>query len=244
MEIPFDPLRRAEEVEKIVMKNLKRKYYRFRYARYYGGIVTADACGCCFLCAYCWNYFRNLNPRKYGEFYSSEEVANKLVKISEKKNCLKFRVSGTEPILGEKSLEHLVKVIDLLYQKIRNLEFVIETNGLILGFYPELVEKLQKFKDFLYVRVSIKGWNEKSFEKISGVSGKYFVYPLIAIKNLLDNRINAWPAVMWEIFRGRGIENLSKRLKEYEIRPEELEIEYLEKYPFVIENLRRRGIII
>ena len=44
----FDPVIRARAVEKLVLVNGKRKYYRFRFARYYGGIVTADAVGCCF----------------------------------------------------------------------------------------------------------------------------------------------------------------------------------------------------
>ena len=42
---PFDPFVRASEVEKIVMEGSRRKYYRFRYSRHYGGIVTADAVG-------------------------------------------------------------------------------------------------------------------------------------------------------------------------------------------------------
>ena len=42
LDLPFDPLKRARDVEKLVMKGLARKYYRFRPARYYGGIGTAD----------------------------------------------------------------------------------------------------------------------------------------------------------------------------------------------------------
>ena len=75
MKLPFDPVKRAKDVEKIVMSNDKRKYYRFRYTRYYGGIVTADTVGCNLLCAYCWNYFKNLCPERYGEYYSPKEVA-------------------------------------------------------------------------------------------------------------------------------------------------------------------------
>ena len=62
MILPFDPIQRSREVEQIVMYDDKRMYYRFRFANFYGGIVTADAIGCNLLCAYCWNYSRNLNP--------------------------------------------------------------------------------------------------------------------------------------------------------------------------------------
>jgi len=55
---PFDPLKRSEQVEVQVTKDNKRLYYRFRPAPYYGGIATADAVGCSFLCAFCWNSWR------------------------------------------------------------------------------------------------------------------------------------------------------------------------------------------
>ena len=63
LSMPFDPIQRSREVEQIVMKGDKRRYYRFRFAKFYGGIITADALGCNLLCAYCWNYSRNLNPQ-------------------------------------------------------------------------------------------------------------------------------------------------------------------------------------
>ena len=242
MNIPFDPVKRAKKVEKSVMKDSKRKYYRFRFAPYYGGIVTADAVGCCFLCAYCWNYYRNLRPEEFGYFYSSEEVARKMLNLAEKRNCGKFRISGAEPILGKASMEHLVDVIRILKNYFRNLEFILETNGLMLGYYQELIEMLSPFKDFLFVRISIKGWDEKSFEKISGAKGEFFEYPLIALKKLREKGIHAWPAAMFDVFGRRGVETLRKRLKKFGI--ERIELEYLEKYPFVIENLRKRGIII
>jgi divalent metal cation (Fe/Co/Zn/Cd) transporter len=43
MQEPFDSFERASEVENIVMDGSRRKYYRFRFSRHYGGIVTTDA---------------------------------------------------------------------------------------------------------------------------------------------------------------------------------------------------------
>jgi len=62
IELPFDPVKRSGEVERAVMHGDRKKYYRFRYAGYYGGIATADTVGCNLLCTYCWNYYRNLYP--------------------------------------------------------------------------------------------------------------------------------------------------------------------------------------
>jgi uncharacterized Fe-S cluster-containing radical SAM superfamily protein len=236
---PFNPVERAKQVESIVMKNLERKYYRFRYASYYGGIATADAVGCCFLCAYCWNYLRNLSPERFGEFYSPEKASEKILQIMRKKGVNRVRVSGAEPILGEKSFEHFCKLAEKIYTQNPSTEFILETNGLILGLNEKFCKKLAEYP--ILVRVSIKGWDEKSFEKISGAEGKFFVYPLKAIKNLQDYGVEAWPAVMQEIFREDGIKVLKKKLKELGIKSE-IETEYLEAYPFVIKNLETRKV--
>lgn len=235
----FNPLKKAEEVERIVMKDLKRKYYRFRYARYYGGIATADTVGCSFLCAYCWNYFRNLNPERFGKFYSPKEASEKIMEIVNRKNIEKVRVSGAEPILGKKSFKHLIRLIELLLNQKSKLTFILETNGLILGLNKLFCKKLSKFP--VWVRVSIKGWNENSFEKISNAERCFFIYPLKAIKYLQDYGIDAWPAIMYEIFGSDGIKAIKQKMKEFGIEGE-LEIEYIEKYPFVMKNLAKRKI--
>ena len=107
---PFDPIKRSHDVEQIVMQGDKRMYYRFRYARFYGGVVTADAVGCCLSCAYCWNYDKNEQPEGKGKFYSPSQVAKKLVDLSSKNGCTTFRISGCEPFLGKASRDHLFKV--------------------------------------------------------------------------------------------------------------------------------------
>jgi uncharacterized Fe-S cluster-containing radical SAM superfamily protein len=43
----YDPLEKAEEDAKLVCQGHHRKYYRFRAARFYGGIAAADCVGCC-----------------------------------------------------------------------------------------------------------------------------------------------------------------------------------------------------
>ncbi len=241
---PFDPIERAGEVERLVMDKDRRKYYRFRGSRYYGGIATADTVGCCFLCAYCWNYKKNLNPDSCeGEFLSPEEVAGKILKICRKKSFNKVRITGAEPVLGERSFQHLLRIIEIVSVENPMVDSILETNGLLLGFMPDFSARLSQFKR-LFVRVSIKGWDEASFERITGAKGEFFFYTILAIKNLLDSGVYAWPAFMMEIFGSDGAEKLGKRLKSAGIRPEEMEIEYLEPYPFVLENMRKRSVFI
>jgi uncharacterized Fe-S cluster-containing radical SAM superfamily protein len=242
LDLPLDPLKRAKEVEGLVMEGLARKYYRFRPAKYYGGIATADIVGCPFLCAYCWNYGRNLHPEmSRDKYYSSDEVANRLLNIIKRKGFNKVRLSGAEPILGEKSFEHLCQVLEDIYKANPLVDFILETNGLILGYEPEFVRRLSQFER-LGVRVALKGFDDVSFEAISGAERNFFHLPMKGLHNLIGNGINAWPAIMYETFGSEGIGKINQQLKEYEIRPEELEIEYLEPYPFVLENIKKRSV--
>jgi uncharacterized Fe-S cluster-containing radical SAM superfamily protein len=239
VEFGFDPIQRAEYVERIIIKDNKRKYYRFRAAPYYGGISTADTVGCCFLCCYCWNYKRNLNPENFGRFYSAEEVAKIILDIAKKKNFSYLRLTGAEPILGEETFNHFLEIANFILNEDSNLVFILETNGLILGYYPDLIDRIN-LKN-LSIRISIKGWDETSFEKISGVSREYFKYPLIALKRLRDSGLDGWCAVMEDFFDEEKISILKKRLEELNLDLE-IEREILERYPFCLENIKRRDV--
>lgn len=239
LDFPFDPLQRSEEVERLVLKNGKRLYYRFRPAPYYGGIATADAIGCSFLCAYCWNYSRNLDPARYGKFYSSQDVASILLKIAERRSFRRFRVTGSEPILGEESLEHFREVVEFVSNGLPHSVFILETNGFFLGHRMELIEKL-KFRN-LWVRIALKGVDEDSFENITGARREFFDYPLRALKEMERQGMKAWPAVMGALFTDDEISRLENVLSEYGIKAS-LEEEILEDYPFVLDNMRRRNV--
>jgi len=239
LSFPFDPVQRAAEAESQVMKGEKRLYYKFRAAPFYGGIATADAVGCSFLCAYCWNYGRNLNPSRFGKFYSPEEVASILLRIAKRRFFRLYRITGSEPVLGESSFRHLLRILEIVFAEAPRSIFILETNGLVLGHMPDLVEEL-KFRN-LSVRVAIKGTDSDSFAQISGAKKEFFHYPFLALKKLESLGIRAWPAVMRELFTDGEIRSLRKILNEQRIKAE-LEEETLEAYPFVLENLKRRKV--
>jgi uncharacterized Fe-S cluster-containing radical SAM superfamily protein len=240
LSFPFDPLRRSEEAEGLVMKGKKRLYHKFRAAPYYGGIATADAIGCSFLCAYCWSYGRNENPDRFGRLYSPEQVADSLLRIARRRFFKLFRVTGSEPILGEVSFQHLLKVIEIVSSEEPRSEFILETNGLMLGHREDLAAQLKP--DRLLVRIAIKGVDPVSFEKITGARGEFFPLPLRALQNFDRLGIQAWPALMGDLFSETEITALKKTLRESGIRAD-LELESLEPYPFVLENMRRRGLL-
>lgn len=238
--LPFDPIRRSQQAEQAVMRGERRLYYKFRAAPYYGGIATADAVGCSFLCAYCWNYGRNENPGRSGKLHSPEEVARTLLEISRRRNFHLFRITGSEPILGEASFEHLAKVVGIVLQGCPQANFILETNGLMLGYRKDLAERISIRN--LLVRIAVKGVDPASFEKITGARSEFFVYPLLAVSYLESRGARAWPALMEDLFSKEEIEELKKTLRERRIRAE-LELERLEPYPSVLANMSKRGVL-
>jgi uncharacterized Fe-S cluster-containing radical SAM superfamily protein len=234
---PFDPIVRAAETEKLVMHAGTRLYYRFRASRFYGGIATADAVGCSFLCAYCWNYDRHLHPDQYRTFYSPRDVASKLLNVADSRSLNKFRVSGSEPLLGEASFLHLLQLIRTILRFRPDALFILETNGLLLGAHPEKCEELNIPQ--LRVRISMKGTDEKSFEKVTGAQRKFFHYPVAALRELQNRGVSAWPALMQELFSPKQIVRFKEHLASQRIS-QELELENLQLYPHVVRNLKKR----
>lgn len=123
----YDPLELARLTARIVCRGTARKYYRFRPARFYGGIATADCLGCNLRCAFCWAWEQVYRVERLGEFYEPQAVAESLADIAWNKGFSQVRLSGNEPTLG---MPHLLEVLSHLPQE---LTFILETNGIILG---------------------------------------------------------------------------------------------------------------
>ena len=230
----IDPLELAEKVREVVRSGEKRKYYRFRPAPYYGGIATADCVGCCLKCLFCWSWQIIIQPEKVGRFYSPEEVARNLVSIARKKGFHQVRISGNEPTLHR---SHLLGVLQLIPKEIH---FVLETNGILIGHDPSYAKDLSRFSN-LHVRVSLKGACPDDFTRLTQAKSEGFGLPLKALENLTEEGVNCFPAVMSNFSSKEEIEKLRQRLKN--IRPdfEDFEEEELILYPFVLENIQKGG---
>jgi len=194
---PFDPIKRSKSIESFVMKGDQRRYYRFRWANFYGpnGIITADATGCNLLCAYCWNYFRNKNPLGMKDlgFFTPNEVSEKLKSMGKSHDCDKYRISGCEPFLGEASTQHLASII----KSMPSSNFIIESNGLKLGYNPALIGHLVGLKN-AQIRIAVKADNPETFERVTGAIGSYQHYQLRAVKELRAKGISVSVAYMEE----------------------------------------------
>lgn len=211
------------------MQGDRRRYYRFRYAKFYGGIVTADAIGCNLLCAYCWNYSKNEHPEGKGNLYAPYEVGEKLIEIANNHNCYNFRISGCEPFLGMASKDHLFEVIRLVQRECDGY-FVIETNGVMLGACPEFLDEVPEHVRF---RIALKGHNAQTFENVTGANEMGLELQLKALQVLRDHRLGCRVATMPEFV------DISKMKLHPAISTEK---ESLKKYAGTAARLKARGL--
>ncbi|UCD14451.1 MAG: radical SAM protein [Thermoplasmatales archaeon] len=188
---PFDPVELARITERLVCRNLYRKYTDFYATGVYGGIVTGYTCGCCLRCSFCWVDWSRDFPEKYGRFYSPEESFRMLSKAADNYGTNRLRLSGAEPTLCK---DHLLSILDLVERSKYKL-FILETNGIIFGVDEDYVRKISEFKK-AHVRVSLKAGTPKDFTRKTGAKGESFELPFKGIKNLMKHSCSFHVAAM------------------------------------------------
>jgi uncharacterized Fe-S cluster-containing radical SAM superfamily protein len=232
----YDPLALTEKIKKSVVRGTYRRYYRLvRGGRWYGGIATADCCGCQLRCVFCWSDAPRDHPDRIGKFYEPTEVFNAITSCAKKHGYKQLRVSGNEPTLGKEHLLELLKMVDRTQYM-----FILETNGILID--KEYARGLSKFRN-LHVRVSIKGTTPDEFSRLTGAMPEAFQYQLNALQNLIEFGVSCHPAVMLSFSSKENFKNLRKEIKR--IAPyleEEIEEEYVFFYPHVVKRLKKAGI--
>jgi uncharacterized Fe-S cluster-containing radical SAM superfamily protein len=248
----FDILRRAKEVEKQVTREdadgqarlyyksfgdvaQKNSNYRLRPAPWYLGCATADAYGCFLSCIFCWVQ-ENVQSHWLG-FLSPNTVATELMKIVNEKGFAKVRISGGEPTLA---WDHLMAILDIMQKY--DVTFILETNGVLLGADPKRINNLEKWKNNLHVRLSIKGGTPSKFAKITSSNHEGFNFQMNALKELVNSEIECHPAIMLDFLTKDDFANLRDSLGKIDSRLEsELEFERLFLYKHVVNRIRKRN---
>lgn len=253
---PFDPVELARETEKLVTRRgpngLKRKYVGIYSAPVYRGIATGYAVGCCLRCIYCWSNWSRDFPELFGDFYSPNEVARKLYKAAERGitspgwnkfrhiKIEKLRLSGCEPTIAREHLLSLLESVDKSKYKL----FILETNGILFGAYPDYVKDVAKLSDKVYVRVSFKAATPEAFTLRTGAIGKYYKLPFKAYEYLLNEGIYVRAAAMTDqkVMPEKERKLLLEKLGEIDPRisrdPYELEEEQIDAYDTTINRLK------
>lgn len=210
-----------------------RRYYRFRAARFYGGIATADCAGCNLRCLFCWSWEKVSHPSRWGKMYTAGEVAERLMEIARRAGTTRLRVSGGEPTICPEHLLELLENVQKTYL------FILETNGILLD--KDLTSSLASFPN-LHVRVSIKGCKPETFSRLTGASPRLFSRQIRAVENLADADVSHHVSIVHQFDQREDLQTLVEELAS--IDPAEaanLELEQIEPYPAVVDRLRRSG---
>ena len=260
-ETGFDPLKIGKSIEKCISRkgingverrydkassiNPRNKKLKFRVSNYYRGNSVADVVGCNLKCKFCWvkDDVRD-KPWEAGEFYSPVSIARNLLSNAKSAGYRYLRISGGEPTLVK---EHLIQVLDELEQ-LKKVEqyrcsFLLETNGIILGYDNNFIERLSEFEN-LHVRVSLKGATPENFSFLTGAKEKFHNLQLKALKECLNNQINCHPVIMLDFIEMKeDFRSLCSTLQN--IEPElikKLEFERLFLQPHVRQRLEKNNI--
>ncbi|MGQ9582819.1 MAG: radical SAM protein [Thermoplasmatota archaeon] len=238
MNSAIDPLKRSSELEPIASRGDERLYYRFRPARWYGGVATGDVCCCNLLCHFCWARDEvRARPLNLGRYHSPERAFRALDGIARRFGYHQLRLSGQEPTLGRR---HLLRILEL--SEASGRDFILETNGLLIGAEADYAPSLAPFTR-LHVRVSLKGTCEREFSNLTGADPGAFGLQLRALERLLEAGVECHPAVMVSFSPPERVRALAARLGR--IDPSlagEMEVEELILYPHVVRRLRRAGL--
>jgi uncharacterized Fe-S cluster-containing radical SAM superfamily protein len=229
----YDPIELSKKIEKIVVENNLKKYYRFRPTGFYGGIATADTVGCNLRCKFCWSSNSIWNARNTGEFYSSEEVADTLQSIADKKGYRQLRISGGEPTIGK---QHLIDVLENIKTKYL---FILETNGILLGYDKKYIEDLSVFEN-LHVRVCLKGADSEEFSLFTGAK-KGFEYQIKTLQYLRDKQMNFNIALVSTHKEKK--QHFFQRLVEMDLDKVMIEEEEIKLYPMVRKRLQKEKLL-
>jgi len=228
----YDPLELSKITEKLVTKELMKKYYRFRPAKFYGGISTADTVECNLRCKFCWSGNSVWNAKNTGEFYSPEDAAETLLNIAEAKGYNQIRVSGGEPTIGKNHLINLLNCIN------PDMVFILETNGILLGTDKRYIDDLSKFNN-LHIRVCVKGIDPEEFSFLTGAE-KGHEHQMKSLEYLRDSNISYNVAL---VTTKSNIEVFRDRLTDVGLGKVMLELEDIKLYPQVKNILEKEGLI-
>jgi len=229
----YDPIELSKKTEKIVVDHHRKKYYRFRPAGFYGGIATADTVGCNLRCKFCWSSNSVWKTASTGAFYSSEEVVETLRSIADTKGYHQLRISGGEPTIGK---EHL---IDVLHHIPSHYVFILETNGILLGYDITYCQELSVFKN-LHVRVCLKGADAEEFTLLTGAENG-FDYQIKALGSLRDHHMNFSIALVST--HAEKKQRLVQRLVDMGLDDVMIEEEEIKLYPLVRKRLQKENLL-
>jgi uncharacterized Fe-S cluster-containing radical SAM superfamily protein len=125
-----------------------------------------------------------------------------------------------------------------------SLLFVLETNGILIGYDESIARELAK--RYVYVRVSIKAPKPETFSKVTGAKPEAFELQIKALENLVKAGLRP-PWIRAAVVMGYGSEEdyarLIERLAKIHPALADIEPEVLTLYPSIKRRLTRLGLV-
>ena len=238
-ETGYDPIALAAATEKVVVRGNQRKYVQLGLRlRFYGGSISATEVGCNLRCKFCFSDKPVWKPGRVGKFYAPQAVFDGLDRAARKYNTKIISASASEGTLGK---QHLLELLELVDQS--DYTYVLETNGMILGFNQQYVRDLKRFKN-LHVRVSMKGCCPEEFHKLTGAQSSAYELPFKALEALIAACISCNACLSVSFSDQASIRAAKRRL--YDLWPgllKSLEIERIKLFPKVRKRLREHDLL-
>jgi len=139
------------------------------------------------------------------------------------------------------NLENLLRVLEEVKQD--DYQFMLETNGIILGNDINLIKKISEFNN-IHIRISIKGTSPEKFNFLTGAKKEFYQIQLKALENCLNYNIDCHPVIMLDFINSKddflSFKNLLQTIDFNIIK--KLEFERLFLYSHVKKRLDDRNI--
>lgn len=239
-----DLIKLSQKIESKVIRDGKRLFAGFSVEKNVDSptfSAVAYSCGCNIGCYYCSSTVRdyvdgkvpdiNFRTLKTGGlrkgFYSSEELLNIFLTMAASPSNFgetrpggkvdTFAILDCETTIG---INFIFKFMDSLasYNKEAGTRYKFElfTNGILLGYYPEYLNRLVNYRDCLTIRFSIKAGNEAAFTQRVDTSPEYFQCPFEALKKCIELGIDNYVCVLSDekIMAAEEFEEINRRLAE------------------------------
>jgi len=153
------------------------------------------------------------------------------------------RLSGGEPTLG---WEHTVAVIEEVVGE--GLSFILETNGVLVGYDWRLAEKLASFHGAgIEVRISLKGTSPEEFHMLTSAKPEAWHLQVEAVRRLVELGLEpceeVYAAVMLSFTGERDVRRVKRLLQSIHSQLAKcIDPEYVILYRHVEELLRMTGL--
>lgn len=214
-------------------------------------VFTFQVASCNYMCNYCY-VPRELNSgsKKYGRFFSAEEIVDEFLKIREKSEMPMntIRISGGEPLIIP---EIVIDVYNEMVKKSPDSYLWIDTNLSTLEIVKKYKTNLKKVFESKNVGIvgCFKGIAEEDFSLITGAERRFYQEQFETAKLLIDLEADFYaylPAYVYdEKMTEEKLEKFLKRLqgvnKNLPLRLEMLKVEDFPAAKINFELAKKEG---